>query len=127
MPLAPAVGKELAGPPNILAEAAEDGEEPQDHVGQGQGIDNILPGKFIHLGMALLFGQEETAALTWGPGERGMGLPRSKSPKRSSQGPGASCSPRPHPRTAPSQHHFTGWNEGDYRLMEETQEVRQRC
>ena len=36
--------KELAGLPNILAEAAEDGEEPQGHVGQGQGIDNILPG-----------------------------------------------------------------------------------
>ena len=82
MPLTPAFVKELAGLPNILAEAAEDGEEPQGHVGQGQGIDNILPGKFIHLGMALLFGQEETAALTWGPGERVMGLPRSMQSKK---------------------------------------------
>lgn len=57
--------------PDLLAEAAEDGEESQDHVGQGQGIGNIFPGKFIHLGVTLVFGQEETGALTWGP-ERGV-------------------------------------------------------
>lgn len=39
----------------------------------------------------------------------------------SSQGPGSSWSPRPHPRTAPSQHYSTGWNEGDRRQMKETQ------
>lgn len=46
------------------AEAAEDGEEPQDHVGQGQGIGNILPGKFIYLEVALVMAQGYTAALT---------------------------------------------------------------
>lgn len=50
--------------PDLLAEAAEDGEEPQDHVGQGQGIGNILPGKFTHLGVTPVVGREETGMLT---------------------------------------------------------------
>lgn len=123
-PWLPLLAKSLLGP-DLLAEAAEDGEEPQDHVGQGQGIGNILPGKVTHLGAARIFGQEETGTLTWSPGERAERLPRSKGPQRGSQGSGSSCFPRPHPRTAPSHHCFAGWSEGGGKQTEEAQEGRE--
>lgn len=69
--------------PDLLAEAAEDGEEPHDHVGQREDIGNIFPGNFIHLEVTLVFGQEETGALTCGPEKRGNRF-QGQSPKRGS-------------------------------------------
>lgn len=70
--------------PDLPAEAAEDGEEPQDHVGQGQGVNNILPGKFLHLRNGLLMAQD---LLTCGPGERCTGFPRSRGLERALRDP----------------------------------------
>lgn len=109
------LAKSLLGP-DLLAEAAEDGEEPQDHVGQGRGIGNIFPGKFIHLEVVPVVGQEETGAQTWGE-ERGA---RSSPGQRVSEGaPGTKplLSPRLHPRTAASPHCLSGWNEEHRRQM----------
>lgn len=76
---------------DLPAEAAEDGEETQDHVGQGQGINNVFPGKVSHLRTDLRLVHD---VMTCGPGERCTGFSRSKRLQRDSQ--------RPHPRTAPS-------------------------